>query len=232
MKTLRLLAIAGALFLAHTATAQTLVRHCEQVSGTSCNRAVWVQPQNASVVVVLRGTTSPWVPLAEVLSTERITVCIDDPAIVAGQPGTCATRIPGRTDNWQLKSIVYPTTAPSTDGTITVTWDMPTVGTDGQPFSGVAGYRVRRQQDVCSQTTPDPRCGTMPWVEEDVGNVLRRVFTVGSGRWCFTVQGYIASGEGGGVSQLDPERACALPGQVIRLPAAPPNVRATSGDTP
>jgi hypothetical protein len=229
MKTLGLLVLVGVLFIAHAAHSQTLVRHCEQVSGASCNRAVWVQPVNASAVAVLRGTTSPWVPLADVLPTERIMVCVDDPAIVIGQPGNCATRIPGRSDNWQLKSLVYPS-AP-TGGPITLTWEAPTVGTDGQPFTGIAGYRVSRQQDVCSQATPDPRCGTMPWIPEDVGNVTRRVFTVDSGRWCFTVQGLIGSGEGGGVSTVNLD-ACALPGQVIRLPAAPTNVRATAGGTP
>jgi hypothetical protein len=212
--------------------AETLVRHCVEASATGCARAVYVRPADASIVVVLRGTTSPWVPLSQVQPTERISVCVDDSSFTAGQPGPCTTRIPGRTDNWQLKSIVYPVIAPPAgDGHITVVWQAVSTDLAGAAFDGTAGYRVNRQRDVCTTQPPDPRCGTEPWVSEDVGNVTRRVFILPQGRYCFTVQGYLATGEGGGITPPDP-LLCALTGQTLRLPAAPTNARAISGNHP
>lgn len=213
------------------AGAETLVRHCQEASATGCARAVYVRPAGASIVVVLRGATSPWVPLSQVQPTERISVCVDDPSVEVGQPGPCTTRIPGRTDNWQVKSVVYPTSVPSGEGAITLTWSAVTTDLDGAAFDGTAGYRVNRQLDVCTTQPPDSRCGTMPWVTEDVGNVTRKVFSLPQGRYCFTVQGYTATGDGGGITPPDP-LLCATTGQVIRLPAAPGNARAISGSHP
>lgn len=212
--------------------AETLVRHCVEPSATGCARAVYVRPADASIVSALRGSYSAWMPLSQVQPTERISVCVDDPSFTAGQPGPCLTRIPGRTDNWQVKSIVYPVSPPtSADGHITVVWDAVITDSAGAAYTGTAGYRVNRQLDVCTTQPPDSRCGTMPWVTQDVGNVIRYVFALPAGRWCFTVQAYDAQGNGGVLTQQDPT-LCAVPSQPQSVPGAPQNARAISGNYP
>lgn len=218
MRWLLLLALA----VAGPAEAETLVHQCDQLSGMNCTRAVWVRPAAAITVHVLRGATSPWVKLTDVLPTERIYVCVDDPALSVGSTGKCATLVPGRTDRWQVKSLVYPiATKP-----IVVQWDPVATYTDGTP-APIAGYIVSMQQDVCSPDFTDPRCGTMPWAEIDVGSVTSYAFAL-TGRWCFGVQARLASGERGVISDQDPAMTCASPGVIVRLPAKVTGVKASS----
>lgn len=85
-------------------SAEVLVRNCPT---STC---VWVAPADATIVQVNR-PGAPLVPLADVLPTERIAACYDDPVLTAGAAGTCTKRVPGRSDLWQLKSVLYPTQA-------------------------------------------------------------------------------------------------------------------------
>ena len=93
------------LILPSAASAEILVRHCQ--TAATC---VWVRPAGASLVQVNR-TGAPIVPLADVLPTERIITCYHDPDLVIGSGASCDTRVPGRTDLWELKSVVYATSA-------------------------------------------------------------------------------------------------------------------------
>lgn len=83
----------------------------------------WQLPDQAPQVQVLRGTTTPFVAVAEVLPTERIKACNSD-EVQVGSNTTCpeAGRAPGRTDVWWLKSDVFATPEPvPAVGTIGVT---------------------------------------------------------------------------------------------------------------
>lgn len=108
------------------ASADVLIASCASPSATGCSVArQWVLPANVTNVQVLRGTSTPYVPLSSVLPTERIAACYDDPGITAGSTAACAARVPGRSDLWQLKSVLYPTSTPpaSAPASITLTVD-------------------------------------------------------------------------------------------------------------
>jgi hypothetical protein len=228
VKHLRIVATLALAFACLPAGAETLVQQCDQLSATDCARAVWVRPPAAITVRVLRGATSPWVQLSDVLPTERIYVCVDDPSVAVGATANCATLVPGRTDRWQLKSLVYPAIPASPAGTkpIVVQWEPVTTYSDGTP-APIAGYIVSMQQDVCSPDFSDPRCGTMPWTETDVGAVNSHAFPL-TGRWCFGVQARLATGERGVISDQNPAQTCAAAGAVVRLPAKVTGVKASS----
>jgi hypothetical protein len=216
------LLIAIVLLLPTIASAEVLVRHCDTPTATACAvPSIWVRPASAINVQVQR-TGAPFVRVADVLPNERIAVCVDDAAVAPGSSTTCSTRVPGRNDLWQLKSIVF--ADPVTTGQITLLWNVVTTDEHGEPFADIAGYVVNRQPDWCSETSADPRCGTAIWTTEDVVNVTSKVFTGLAGRWCFTVQAYTSGRELGGITELP---ACATPGQIKRLPGAVSNVRAT-----
>ena len=216
------LALAGLALACAPAAADVLVRHCDTPATTGCSVAsIWVKPASAINVQVNRAG-SPFVRLADVQPSERIAACYNDPAIAAGSSAKCAVSVPNRTDQWELKSVLFPTG--QVLGQITLTWDAVTLDTEGQPFTGTTGYIVNRQQDVCLETSTDPRCGTMPWITEDVGNVTRKVFEGLAGRWCFTVQGYIVSREFGAMPATP---GCAVAGQKLRLSGTVQNVKAT-----
>jgi hypothetical protein len=87
------------------AVADVLVRSCD-TAGASCSKWAWVTPADAKAVQVQR-TGTPFVTLADVQQTERIASCYDDAAVAAGSSTACSTRVPGRTDLWQLKSVLY-----------------------------------------------------------------------------------------------------------------------------
>lgn len=95
------------------ASADILVRHCDTPTATACAvTSIWVKPESAINVQVQR-TGAPFVKLSEVQSTERIATCYD-PAVTAGSSKTCSVKVPGRSDLWQLKSVLYPAVAPGT----------------------------------------------------------------------------------------------------------------------
>jgi hypothetical protein len=205
------------------AGAEVLVRHCDTPTATACAVApIWVRPVSAINVQVNR-SGAPYVRLSDVLPTERVAACYDDPAVAVGSSKNCGARVPGRNDLWELKSVLYPPA--QVVGQITVVWDAVTEDSDGKPFDGTAGYLLHRQQDVCGETSSDSRCGQMPWVTDDTGTERRKVYTGISGRWCFTVQGYTATRDLGVITTPDAS-ACAVAGQIIRLPGAAKNVRA------
>jgi hypothetical protein len=198
------------------AAGETLVSHCEKPAGSDCPRPVWVRPANAKTVQVMRDGGAPWVAIGDVKGSERIAVCIDDSKLKAGRSGACSTRnVPGRKDNWQAKRDVF--AAPVAKGKIVVRWQAVTRDTQGQPFDGTAGYLLHRQEDVCLDTSADPRCGSMPWLTDDVGPKLEKVYENIAGRWCFRVQGYTKDRELGAITEVDP-RACASPGGTAHLP--------------
>jgi hypothetical protein len=219
------LALVGFGIACARAEADILVRHCDTPTLTACAVSpIWVAPPSAINVQVNR-TGAPFVKLSDVQPSERIATCYNDPAIQAGSTAKCTKTVPNRTDQWELKSTLYPPA--QLLGQITLTWDAVTVDTQQQPFSGTAGYLVSRQQDVCLETSADPRCGTMPWITEDVGNVTSKVFAGVAGRWCFRVQGYIAGGQLGAISVPDADD-CATAAQIQRLPGPANNVKATA----
>lgn len=95
------------------AFADALVRHCDTPTTTACaTTPIWVKPASAINVQVLR-TGVPFVKLSDVQPTERIAACYD-PAIQPGSSATCAVKVPGRTDLWELRSTLYPSVAPGT----------------------------------------------------------------------------------------------------------------------
>jgi hypothetical protein len=102
---MRRLLLALLFVLPAVASAEILVRDCPN------NVCVWTLPANATRVQVNR-TGTPIVSLADVLPTERIVTCYHDPDLVPGASGSCDTRVPGRTDVWELKSVLYPTASP------------------------------------------------------------------------------------------------------------------------
>lgn len=204
--------------------ADVLVRHCDTSTATACaTTPIWVKPASAINVQVNR-TGSPFVKLSDVQPTERIAACYD-PAIQPGSSATCAVKVPNRTDLWELKSVLYPPIEAT--GQITLTWDAVTTDSTGAPFDGTAGYVVSRQQDVCGAAMTDPRCGTMPWITEDVGAVTKKIYAGISGRWCFRVQGRTAAGDLGVISVPDADD-CSTAIPVVRLSGPVQNVKATA----
>lgn len=115
---MRHLLLALLFVLPAVASAEILVRHCPS---SSC---IWVLPANATRVQVNR-TGTPVVALAEVLPTERIVTCYHDPDLVPGSSASCDTRVPGRTDVWELKSVLYPASSAPGSMRITVTAPSP-----------------------------------------------------------------------------------------------------------
>lgn len=110
------------LLLPALASADVLVASCVTPTATGCSTVrTWVLPANATNVQVNR-TGAPWVPLVQVLPTERIAACYDDPGVAIGSSTVCAARVPGRSDLWQLKSVLYPA-APAVPATITLNVD-------------------------------------------------------------------------------------------------------------
>ena len=220
---MRLLLIACFCLVASVAHADILVRHCDTPTAMGCAVAsIWVKPSSALNVQVNR-VGAPFVKLTDVQPSERIAACYNDPAIAAGSSAKCSVPVPGRTDQWELKSTLYP--PDQVVGQITLQWEPSSADTNGQPFADVAGYVTNRQQDVCLATSADPRCGTMPWITEDVGNVTQKVFAGLSGRWCFTMQAYTAAHDLGTLSTSD---TCQTAMAIKRLPGPPKNIRATA----
>jgi hypothetical protein len=122
---LLLFGVALALLASADGNAGILVASCSTPAALGCPTGrSWVEPAAAVNVQVSRGTTAPFVALSSVLPTERIAACYDDPALVTGSTGNCTTRVPGRQDLWQLKSVLYPAVPPpSSAGTLTLTVD-------------------------------------------------------------------------------------------------------------
>jgi hypothetical protein len=114
MKLLRVLAFLAFAIFCRASLADVLVRSCD-VAGPSCAKWAWVLPANAKAVQVNRAAT-PFVTLADVQPTERVASCYEDPGVTAGSTTVCAARVPGRTDLWQLKSVLYPVAAPAPTG--------------------------------------------------------------------------------------------------------------------
>src|SRR6185295_467285 len=100
--------------LVRDARADVLVRHCDTPTATACAvTPIWVAPASAINVQVNR-TGAPFAKLTDVQPTERIATCYDDQLVTIGSSKSCSTRVPGRNDLWQLKSVLYPSAAPGT----------------------------------------------------------------------------------------------------------------------
>lgn len=199
--------ILAILLAAPAAHAETLV--LTQLKG-------YQRPAQADIVKVLRTPASVWAPLAEVLPTERIQVCMDDPAVLVGSTTSCSTRIPGRTDNWQLKSLAIQPQF----GSVTFAWEPVTVNMDGSPVT-LAGYTVivRRQNCIigtdagCVVADRDPPL--------DLGNVL--TFTVANvaKQACLIVQARTDTNDRGVIS----DEPCGAPTIPRPMPAQVTGVR-------
>jgi hypothetical protein len=149
-------ALAALLLLPALAHSAMLVRSAPAPSATP--PANWsYQPPSAGIVAVqvLRGGTTPFVLLADVLPTERISAC-DDGVKLAGQQGNCSKPLNGRSDNWALKGELFPT------GPVT-----PPAGTEGRARLRI----VDQTHTTFTDGTPIPT-GTPIWlmiVDYDTG---------------------------------------------------------------
>lgn len=217
--------IALLLLLPSIASADVLVRNCDMPTLMGCSVApIWVAPSKAINVQVNRSGV-PFVKLSDIQPSERIATCYNDPAVQEGSAAKCSKTVPDRSDLWELKSTLYP--PDQVLGQITVRWDAVKVDSSGAPFEGTAGYVVSRQQDVCGADMVDTRCGTMPWVSEDVGPVTQKLFVGIAGRWCFRVQGRTAAGDLGVISVPDVDD-CAIAIPRVIVPGPVLNISATS----
>lgn len=181
-------------------------------------------PADADVVKVLRTGGSVWTPLAEVLPTERIQVCVDDPAVAIGSTTVCATRIPGRTDNWQLRSLAIP--PPPAAGTVTFAWDAVTQFDDGKPIVGLAGYTVTVRHQDCDLSAGMPPCEVATWEPPvEVGTVTQYLVANVKNEASIIVQGRLADGTLGLVSELatgKPQVTRPKPGKVTNVHVVTP----------
>jgi hypothetical protein len=172
----RLLAIA--LLLPALASAEVLVRNCP--TPTTCG---WVRPANA-VTVQVRREGIPLVPLAGVQPNEYIAACYDDPAVAIGSNTPCKTVVPGRSDLWQLKSVLYPATPPPPPpqgtGSIQISVDAGNPKWDsGEPIPS----NLLPDLYVRIYGAPEGQAKTLidaaPWAP------LLTFRHAGTGRWCF-----------------------------------------------
>lgn len=173
-------------------------------------------PANADVVQVLRSPASVWVPLATVLPTERIQVCYDDPLTPVGATTSCTTRVPGRTDNWELKSTVYPALVL---GSVSFAWDAVTLDTTGAPIV-LAGYTLAVRRQECVLGT-DAGCVVAGSDSIDIGNVLTYTVTNVKGQACVYVQARTPAGDRG----LLPAEVCGSPRAAPPVPAVVTGLR-------
>jgi hypothetical protein len=123
------------------AMAETLVRHCDTPSadGSVCSRpSIWVRSASAINVQVNR-VGAPYVRLSDVEPTERIAVCVDDPAVGIGTSTPCSMRVAGRNDLWELKAALYP--AEQGPGAIDLVWPPVTTDDQGRPLTDIT-YRL------------------------------------------------------------------------------------------
>jgi hypothetical protein len=135
---MRVLAIVM-LALASPVFAETLVRHCDTPTATTCAvTPIWVRSESAINVQVNR-IGAPYVRLSDVEPTERIAVCVDDPAVTVGSSRPCSTKVAGRNDLWQLKAALYP--AEQGPGAIDLVWPPVTTDDKGQPLTDIS-YRL------------------------------------------------------------------------------------------
>lgn len=155
-------------------------------------------PANADIVRVNRTGGAAWVPVAEVQPTERILVCVDGPVTVGSTSSTaCTTRVPGRTDNWQLKSLAIP--EPLATGSVTFEWNPVTTFDNGAPIANLAGYTVSVKHQDCDPATANcaPAAFEMPL---DLGNVTRFTVTNVKHSAGLIVQGRLTDGTLGPLS--------------------------------
>jgi hypothetical protein len=172
-------------FVCPRAVADVLVRSCD-AAGASCAKWAWVLPPDAKAVQVNRAST-PFVALTEVLPAERVASCYDDPGVKAGSSTVCAARVPGRTDLWQLKSVLYPA-APAVPKSILLTVD----AANPQWTAGVrAGGRPVFPEELptlgiriygAPEGQPPVLLTSAPWA---ASATFRRESQTAE-RWCFT----------------------------------------------
>jgi hypothetical protein len=175
-----LLALAALVLACGQVSAAVLVRHCAAPTATGCSSALWVLPTQATVVQVNR-TGAPFVPLASVQPSERIAACYDDPGLVSGSSAACAAKVPGRTDQWQLKSVLYPA-APPVPKSIGLTVDASAPRWDSGAALAtnvLADVSVRLYGAPAGQ--PKTLLDSIAWTASPV---FRREATAAD-RWCF-----------------------------------------------
>jgi hypothetical protein len=155
---MRVLAIVM-LALASPVFAETLVRHCDTPAATTCAvTPIWVRSESAINVQVNR-IGAPYVRLSDVEPTERIAVCVDDPAVTVGSSRPCSTKVAGRNDLWQLKAALYP--AQEGPGVIDLVWPPVTTDDKGEPlgdityrlYGGLQGQETLRASNLLQTST-------------------------------------------------------------------------------
>lgn len=175
------------------AQADVLVRHCETPAASGCTLTpIWVLPANATNVQVNRAG-APFVKLSDVQPSERIAACYDDPGMQPGSTTVCAARVPGRTDLWQLKSVLYPA-APPPPKSLQLTIDASSPKWDsGAPLASnqLADLSVRLYGAPAGQLKT--LLDSMPW---SALLTFRRI-SAAAERWCFSASfGLDTTGDG------------------------------------
>jgi hypothetical protein len=100
------LMIVAALMIGYAAGARAdiLVRSSPAASATVPPNWSWQPPQN---VIAAQTISGPWKLMAQVGDSERIATCYNDPDVVVGSQTRCDTRVPNRTDMWELKANLF-----------------------------------------------------------------------------------------------------------------------------
>lgn len=85
---------------------------------------------------------------------------------------------------------IEPGSGPSTDNSITLSWDRPTLNSDGSDLNDLAGYKVYYGTSSSAYTQ-----------SIDVGNITSAVISsLSSGTWCFATTAYDTAGNESGYS--------------------------------
>jgi hypothetical protein len=101
----------------------------------------WVPPEQATTVRVLRGTQTPFIAVADVLPTDRVSACSVAP--VAGSCPKEGRAPPNQNDIWWLASEVFvgrvpvPVPAPELE-TVEISWPAVTEDVNGVAITGIS----------------------------------------------------------------------------------------------
>lgn len=205
------------------AVGEVLVRNCETPSATDCTRATWVPTAQASIVQVQRGGGAPWVSLSSVAPSERVAACYDDPGVQPGSTTVCAARVPGRSDLWQLKSVLYPAAPPPATKSIGLAIDASSPHWDsGAPLPA----NLLTDLTVRLYGAPEGQAATLLDSARWAAALNFRRESTSAERWCFAAALALDTTGDGTVDDESPPTASwcgtfADPAPVLHL--APPN---------
>lgn len=193
---------------AHAQTSPTLVRACPTQPTTTgfsaCATSTWSAPSSALIVDAQRqGVTGDvWLLATQLVPTDRVFAC-QDATITAGPFKTCPTTLPGQTNNYLLAtSIAFttPSPPPTTNGSLKLHWDVPTIDSTKAPITQALGYQVFVRATSCA--TAGPQCQPDYIDRPPVADVATPAATVSlpAGPYSVIVEAYFS----GNVQSLGP----------------------------